>query len=300
MLGSLGSPSAEHLDEAYTKARAECASTMNSMGVNLGQVMGEMKQTANLICDSAVRIASLAVAIKKADLTYLRRYYSRATRKFAPEIVKTPESKRLSKYWLEYQYGWKPLMQDIHGAGELLARHIANDRWHGSAEGRGTHSKRFNAIGTYTTSAWLYKTKVRIGLRYKISDADRAILATTGIDNPALLAWELLPYSFVVDWFVPVGNYLEALNAFSGFSFLDGFVSKSSKLLYTEDRARRIKTTYGSQTITGLGIHRNEIYERKKLTSFPAIGNLNVKNPIGGEPVARLATATALLATLFK
>ena len=33
------------------------------------------------------------------------------------------------------------------------------------------------------------------------------------LDNPAVLAWEALPYSFVVDWFIPIGDYLnETLN----------------------------------------------------------------------------------------
>jgi hypothetical protein len=35
---------------------------------------------------------------------------------------------------------------------------------------------------------------------------------TLGLYDPAGLAWELLPFSFVADWFVPIGNYLENLN----------------------------------------------------------------------------------------
>jgi hypothetical protein len=28
--------------------------------------------------------------------------------------------------------------------------------------------------------------------------------------DPVPMAWELLPWSFVVDWFIPIGNYLAA------------------------------------------------------------------------------------------
>ena len=33
-----------------------------------------------------------------------------------------------------------------------------------------------------------------------------------GLTDPLSVAWELIPYSFVVDWFYPIGTYLENLN----------------------------------------------------------------------------------------
>lgn len=34
--------------------------------------------------------------------------------------------------------------------------------------------------------------------------------------NPGEWLWEMIPLSFVLDWFIPVGNYLSALDAYSG------------------------------------------------------------------------------------
>jgi hypothetical protein len=31
-----------------------------------------------------------------------------------------------------------------------------------------------------------------------------------GLVNPAEIAWEVVPYSFVVDWFLPIGSYISA------------------------------------------------------------------------------------------
>ena len=33
-----------------------------------------------------------------------------------------------------------------------------------------------------------------------------------GLMDPLSVVWELIPYSFVVDWFIPIGTYLENLN----------------------------------------------------------------------------------------
>jgi hypothetical protein len=57
-------------------------------------------------------------------------------------------------------------------------------------------------------------SKVRIDARvdYEILDSFRG----SGISNPALVAWELVPFSFVADWFVPVGDWLKQLDALLG------------------------------------------------------------------------------------
>jgi hypothetical protein len=36
-------------------------------------------------------------------------------------------------------------------------------------------------------------------------------LRQMGLGNPASILWERLPYSFVIDWFIPIGNYLELI-----------------------------------------------------------------------------------------
>jgi hypothetical protein len=46
----------------------------------------------------------------------------------------------------------------------------------------------------------------------------RATLASLGLNNPAKIAWNALPFSFMVDWIAPVGTFLErlAVQPFSG------------------------------------------------------------------------------------
>lgn len=58
-----------------------------------------------------------------------------------------------------------------------------------------------------------------------------------GLLNPALLWWELLPYSFVVDWFLPVGDVLTSLTAGIG---MDGVVGG---LVYENEHVE----TYGGR-----------------------------------------------------
>jgi hypothetical protein len=59
------------------------------------------------------------------------------------------------------------------------------------------------------------------------------LLESAGLVNPLSIAWELLPWSFVVDWFIPVGNTLEAMTAGYGLNDNGGWITEhvNTKLL---------------------------------------------------------------------
>jgi hypothetical protein len=45
---------------------------------------------------------------------------------------------------------------------------------------------------------------------FKFNPEVTDLLAQTGFTNPANVIWELVPFSFVVDWFIRIGDYLNA------------------------------------------------------------------------------------------
>lgn len=102
---------------------------------------------------------------------------------------------------------------------------------------------------------------------YDVEDAALDACKSTGISNPALLAWELLPYSFVVDWFIPVGNYLQNINASAGLRFVKGFRTTRSTF-----QGSASSTTDGSRWWLSGGFPARfdgaQLY-RESLTSFP-------------------------------
>lgn len=61
-----------------------------------------------------------------------------------------------------------------------------------------------------------------VKLYARVRDQDISRLTSLGLSDPAQVAWALVPFSFVVDWFLPVGSYLEALGAVKGLTFVSG------------------------------------------------------------------------------
>jgi hypothetical protein len=311
VLSSFSSPG--HLEESYVKARARLSSQVNKMAVNLAQMMGERKQTVNLLVSTATRIVQAARAMRHADWRSFANALSLNTNKVSSvvpkswaQVAKTPIDKRIASHWLEYQYGWKPLIQDAYGVADLFANHVKNDQWHSVAFASATVEQHSVAPANFPSpEVWTARrTSTKMAIKYRMTSETRAILGETGISNPALLAWELLPYSFVVDWFLPVGNYLEAMDAFSGFALEDGYVVQFSKYSCANnfsggrsyiDGLHRVTESHFGQSWTN-----RVLLTRYPLYDFPGVGPLTMKNPIGGEPIARLLTAVSLMRVLFK
>lgn len=67
---------------------------------------------------------------------------------------------------------------------------------------------------------------VKAGIKAHVTNDTLAQLGSHGLLNPAALAWELFPVSFVIDWFVPIGDFLGGLSTHFGMEFRDGYMTK--------------------------------------------------------------------------
>lgn len=106
-----------------------------------------------------------------------------------------------------------------------------------------SHSQSYGGSNPYTSFGVASYSK-RIKCRYVIRDASLKTLAQVGITNPAATVWELIPYSFVFDWIIPVGGYLESLDALIGVEDLT--VQRSTKQIVGIESVGALGTMLGT------------------------------------------------------
>jgi hypothetical protein len=58
------------------------------------------------------------------------------------------------------------------------------------------------------------------------------MLNQLGLLNPLSFAWEITPWSFVVDWLIPIGPVLSALTAPVGLNFISGSTATRMSRVY--------------------------------------------------------------------
>lgn len=142
-----------------------------------------------------------------------------------------PATSDLGSFWLEYSYGWKPLVNDIYEAAKVLSAPL-DPQW--IQESRSEVFDRLYShvyVGGANNYDATYRNKVilkvfaRVGGVVSLANPNLQALKNAGLTNPFAWIWELLPFSFVADWFGSVGDFIESLDDTVGLTITDGFYS---------------------------------------------------------------------------
>nr|UJQ85798.1 MAG: hypothetical protein 1 [Leviviridae sp.] len=179
--------------------------------------LGEGHQTLKLIGDTAIRIAKSLHHLRRGDFAGTARSLLEGTSRKPIKPYKEmkpfkPTSERMSSHWLELQYGWLPLLNDVEGAAQTLAHTL-------SVPVQQTYrmSVRREQVVPGTAGTLIDGGRPTSEVSRMVIYALKVIvkeqpsqLAKLGLTDPTKVAWELMPWSFVVDWFIPIGDYLEA------------------------------------------------------------------------------------------
>lgn len=126
--------------------------------------------------------------------------------------------KDLGAVILEVRYGWAPLMQDILSAIEVLGKEYEPARVRAGA------SRSFStSVRDYNNKSVVISAHERVTLRaiVKVSNPNLHLANSLGFLNPASVIWETVPFSFLVDWALPIGPKLSSLSDFLGLEFTE-------------------------------------------------------------------------------
>jgi hypothetical protein len=166
----------------------------------IGQITAERKQTYSLLQEALSRLASTAVHVRKGRI-------HRAYEELFPKSFKG-----VANFQLAMQFGVKPLISDINDIVELSSGSLdfnteAFRRRRKRSFPRELLSTTTNGgVTTNVYESGSVEVKYRIVARVKAGPVLSALKLGLG---PLSLAWELTPWSFVVDWLLPVGDAIE-------------------------------------------------------------------------------------------
>jgi len=202
-----------NLDNA---AITECLLRLSSAKVQLANDLIEAKKTFNLFADTVKGAAQFLLDLRRGRWGNL-----------IAHTHPSKLSKNAAARWLEYVYAWKPLASEVYSAQELVKSHANTTKVvrvvrQKKEKGLPLPSGSGGALWYDLQSPIECEYSSKVVLYASMSNKYINMAKDWGCYNPASIAWEAVPYSFVVDWFLPVGNVLEAWTASDGYSFLTG------------------------------------------------------------------------------
>nr|QDH88272.1 MAG: hypothetical protein H4RhizoLitter19220_000003 [Leviviridae sp.] len=286
---------------------------------NLAQDVAEFGKTAGMVANAAKAVTSAIRDTKRGNFVgAINSLRSASSQKFhmSPKGKPPSVSRSVAENWLALQYGWKPLLKDIEASLESLGNALVHsalgsDVVHkvtASASGSGSKTVSFPLTGYPNEFGGSKTTTVQIrkkyGIRYVVDSPTLAFLQQTGFTNPVNLAWELLPLSFVVDWFLPVGKYLESFSYGQGLSFLEGYVitMKKTTVVSAVGYGKRLPGGNVIHCESGSYLENRVDFTRSRISNFPVMSAPTLKagidNTTGG--IAHALNGIALLVSSFK
>lgn len=193
---------------------------------NLALSALESGKTAAMIADRSMKLYRSYKALRQGNLKKAYEAIGLSPRKMGKDNAKTT---------LEIQYGWRPLMQDIYGAAESLRKGVQEAGVLVKVTSRQVddtmESGSYVATGDFNWQ-WQkqYNRRVQVSLWYRVDNPELTKASELGFVDPASIIWELVPFSFLVDWIVPVGDFLSALSASAGTQFVSGTATFSTRV----------------------------------------------------------------------
>lgn len=281
-------------------AMIRCLSEAGNFSANLADMYRTRKEAVSMITKRVLQLGNAMLCLKRGNWRGMCGALGINLRRPRRSMRDVPG------VWLEYIYGWKPLVEDVYS--------IVNKPYkepykicHGRKAMTGELNGKFGSTAQDSLfMTWKTMSTVKSHVRCKILADGTALPAASqlGVTNPSALAWEALPFSFVVDWFLPVGNYLELLTAVKGLTFTDA------------TRTDHIHTTVDCSYLW-TGLHQGYIpYAQEEFNIQPATAELRreltsimrgyvamdlptptLKSPIS---LTHFANAMSLLTSAFK
>jgi hypothetical protein len=282
---------------------------LKNQKVDLATELSQGMLTVNMIVDIAKRIAKALLFLKEGKIAKM----------FAILFPKSP--KELANDYLAWKYGLKPLIGDLQGAAEHLAEYIqrmAPFKSNGHAKQSFTREQTISlGAGSYIVITRTAEIRVKYGTSFVVPSNLVRQAASLGFTNPKNVIWELVPFSFVVDWFLPIGDFLSNLSA------LDGLVVKESyktvtvhetyhRLSYLRYEDGAVPTEYPWVDLTGISdrgnggylqwryftalLVRDNFYCKREVIPLPDVPNPEFKNPLSkGHVESAIALFTQLI-----
>lgn len=228
--------------------------SMNEL--SLGQHFAEVPKAVSSLADLMKRVLSAMKAIKHGN--FIR----------AAELLGLKSIPDLAGHYLSWIWGFKPFLDGVVNGMDALNNALNTPD---AFTLRGLATTNDGPLpGTYPN--WTVNGTLLRGasthLSFKLDDVVAAALNRVGLGSWAGLAWELIPASFIVNWFISIGDFINQLSFGAGLTYSHGHTTTFVRGTLGAESLQTFGTNWRDPYPCVWSLERN-LMERKVLPSLP-------------------------------
>jgi hypothetical protein len=192
---------------------------------NLGVSLAEVDKLAGTVSGTLHNLTNMAIDLSRGNFARAaRRLGSRPPRKDRVEKLRTLD---ISGRFLEMRYAWEPTIKDTFETCKAFEEISNGPR---TARTRAGKRKLTTIMGSTNYCPGIPMV-VEVRRSYLFEQYEEMSFARQmGLANPLEIIWERIPWSFVIDWFIPIGTYL---NLIGQVPFMKGRWCRTSSMRVT-------------------------------------------------------------------
>lgn len=197
---------AAYVPATYDKYVTDAAAKIYSNGYDVLTALAELVEVRRMFFQTGKTLVTLLSEPRLQSALF--KFARLSTKRKASFLIKD----LLAGHYLQYRYGWRTLIFDLMAINDTV------DNWNESRTRFSESVGSDTASQDVSTSVWstfayicdsVLTNRYTVGIRGSvIADIDIPKLQA----NIFATAWELVPLSFVVDWFVTVGKSINAMS----------------------------------------------------------------------------------------
>lgn len=220
-----------YLEAANNRAYSKFVAAAHGVTADLALTALDFDKSVGMVLSRGRQLLTAVNQLRKGDVFGMAKTLRVAA---TPETVKRYRGRRTgsknlgyhlapskdrANLWLEYSFGWTPLLNDIYSACRVLGNEVPGIRIKKFGRSNFSLDLPFTANSRNLNCAGYVGVMMAADLR--ISNPNTLLLNQLGLVNPAYVLWDAIPFSFVADWFLPVGRFLKSWTDFVGLEVIN-------------------------------------------------------------------------------
>lgn len=206
--------------------------------------IAESRKTVDSVCSILGRVIKIARKVRKLDIKGLGKELSPA---------------ELANRYMEARYALRPLIIDMDGICKGINKNTGIIRRTFRGKGERSHMVQdtflnSNTGALYIQADWTRQTNYEVSAYAGVlCDVSYTNLTIFGADQLLETMWELVPFSFIVDWFATCGDWIAAQTPNAGVNQRASWVTVRETITSSVTMSA-VRTTAGSHGYTDAAV----------------------------------------------
>lgn len=279
--GQIAPSAARTYSGDYNLPNVQALLKLNQQKVGISVMVAELSETVAYFASKAIGVVRFIGAIKRGKYHNALKAIGISRQAFYLQMPKTVAAR-----FLEWKFAIKPLLHDIDDVQKVLNSKLAELDMQLYIVAEGKHERKIKqpAQSYWGENTYPYAYKLSTGydltqttrtkLYARIDDMELLVQKALGLDTLAPAVYEMLPWSWLIDYAVNMGDVLQAYSATKGLTFISGY---NSTRTYGTAEQLKYTSNYSDGTAPFNYAERHEYsvkvgvnsYNRIALTKFP-------------------------------